>query len=151
MICFSRVTLKLGRWPRKTIGHLFYATSSFAHHFLAIGEFKQELYLNCTFWYGRQHIIAREDFSDCIPSGHRQRVHWTKNFLIWGPAHMVEGDHLLRKRPMTWHLSVKNYNNYSPQHLILIVVGTPSSSDSSPSPFTAEAAPTEITNRPLTT
>ena len=27
----------------KTIGHLFYATSSFVHHFVAIGEFKLEL------------------------------------------------------------------------------------------------------------
>ena len=30
-------------WPCKTIGHLFYATSSFVHHFVAIGEFKLEL------------------------------------------------------------------------------------------------------------
>ena len=29
--------------PGKTIGHLFYATSSFVHHFVAIGEFKLEL------------------------------------------------------------------------------------------------------------
>ena len=29
--------------PQKTIGHLFYATSSFLHHFVAIGEFKLEL------------------------------------------------------------------------------------------------------------
>ena len=27
----------------KTIGHLFYATSSFVHHFIAIGEFKLDL------------------------------------------------------------------------------------------------------------
>ena len=27
----------------KTIGHLFYATSSFMHHFVAIGEFKLDL------------------------------------------------------------------------------------------------------------
>ena len=40
---FSRVTLKFDGWPWKTIGHLFYATSSFAHHFVAIGEFKLEL------------------------------------------------------------------------------------------------------------
>ena len=33
-------TLKFDRWPCKTIGHLFYATSSFLHHFVAIGEFK---------------------------------------------------------------------------------------------------------------
>ena len=42
-IFFSRVTSKFDLWPWKTIGHLFYATSSFAHHFVAIGEFKLEL------------------------------------------------------------------------------------------------------------
>ena len=40
---FSRVTSKFDVWPWKTIGHLFYATSSFVHHFIAIGEFKLEL------------------------------------------------------------------------------------------------------------
>ena len=39
----SRATLKFDVWPCKTIGHLFYATSSFVHHFVAIGEFKLEL------------------------------------------------------------------------------------------------------------
>ena len=39
----SRVTLKFDGWPCKTIGHLFYATSSFVQHFVAIGEFKLEL------------------------------------------------------------------------------------------------------------
>ena len=37
------MTLKFNGWPSKTIGHLFYATSSFVHHFVAIGEFKLEL------------------------------------------------------------------------------------------------------------
>ena len=40
---FTRVTLKFDGWPSKTIGHLFYATSSFVQHFIAIGEFKLEL------------------------------------------------------------------------------------------------------------
>ena len=40
---FSRVTLQFGGWPWKTIGHLFYATSSFVHHSVVIGEFKLEL------------------------------------------------------------------------------------------------------------
>ena len=40
---FSRVTLKFDVWPWKTIGHLFYATSSFVQHFVAIGDFKLEL------------------------------------------------------------------------------------------------------------
>ena len=39
----SRVTLKFDGWPWKTIRHLFYATSSFVQHFVAIGEFKYEL------------------------------------------------------------------------------------------------------------
>ena len=33
----SRVTLKFDGWPWKTTGHLFYATSSFVQHFVAIG------------------------------------------------------------------------------------------------------------------
>ena len=37
------VTLKFDGWPWKTTGHLFYATSSCVHHFIAISEFKLEL------------------------------------------------------------------------------------------------------------
>ena len=37
-------TLKFDGSPRKTIRHLFFATSSFVHHFVAICEFKQELH-----------------------------------------------------------------------------------------------------------
>ena len=40
----SRLTLKFDGWPSKTIGHLFSATSSFMHHFVAIGVFKLELH-----------------------------------------------------------------------------------------------------------
>ena len=40
---FSRVTLKFDVWPWKTIGHLFFATSSFLYRFVAIGEFQLEL------------------------------------------------------------------------------------------------------------
>ena len=40
---FSHVTLKFDGWPWQTIGHLFYATSSFVQRFVAIGEFKLEL------------------------------------------------------------------------------------------------------------
>ena len=36
------VTLKFDRWPPKTIGHFFYTTSSFVHHFKFIGELKPE-------------------------------------------------------------------------------------------------------------
>ena len=40
---FSHRTLAFDVWPWKQIGHLFYATSSFVHHFLAVGGFKLEL------------------------------------------------------------------------------------------------------------
>ena len=36
----SRVTLTFDEWPWKTTGHLFYATSSFVFHSVAIGKFK---------------------------------------------------------------------------------------------------------------
>ena len=37
------MTLKFDGWPRKIIGHLFYTTWSFVHHFKSIGVFKLEL------------------------------------------------------------------------------------------------------------
>ena len=39
----SLLTLKFDGWTWKTTGHLFYATSSYMHHSLSIGEFKTEL------------------------------------------------------------------------------------------------------------
>ena len=39
----DRVTVKFYGWPLKTIGHFFYTTSSFVHHFKSIGEFKLDL------------------------------------------------------------------------------------------------------------
>ena len=39
----SLVTLKLDRWPWKTIRRIFCATSSFMHHLVTIGEFKLKL------------------------------------------------------------------------------------------------------------
>ena len=47
----SCVNSKFDRWPRKTIGHLFYVSSSFVHHFTVISEFKLELQSgNAQFW-----------------------------------------------------------------------------------------------------
>ena len=39
----AHVTLKFDGWPWKTIGHFFYNTLNFVHHFKAMGEFKLEL------------------------------------------------------------------------------------------------------------
>ena len=45
-------TILRAAWSQlKTIGHLFYATSRFEHHFIAICEFKLELQSEkCQFW-----------------------------------------------------------------------------------------------------
>ena len=40
---FEPCDLEISRMTWKTIGHLFYATSSIVQHFVAIGEFKLEL------------------------------------------------------------------------------------------------------------
>ena len=42
-IFFKTCDLQTWQMTLKKIGHLFYATSSFVHHFVAIGEFKLEL------------------------------------------------------------------------------------------------------------
>ena len=39
---FEPCDLEIWQMTLKTIGHLFYATSSFVQHFVAIGEFKLE-------------------------------------------------------------------------------------------------------------
>ena len=47
----SHVTLQFDVWPWKTKAHLFYFTSSFVHHLVAIGQFKLELQSgNAHFW-----------------------------------------------------------------------------------------------------
>ena len=55
----SRATYRFGGWPWKTTGHLFYATSSFVHHFIAISEISLEMpisgqnrwfYFLCDLW-----------------------------------------------------------------------------------------------------
>ena len=39
----SWVTLKIDRWPWRTIGHLLYVAPTFVHHIIAISEFKLKL------------------------------------------------------------------------------------------------------------
>ena len=54
------LTLKFDGWPWKTIGHLFYATSSFVQNFKPIGEFKLSLSM---FLVQSSAIITRYNFS----------------------------------------------------------------------------------------
>ena len=56
----SHVTFKFDGWSWKTIAGLFYAASSFVYHFVAIGEFKLELYSQGTSNLGqnRRFVIS---------------------------------------------------------------------------------------------
>ena len=67
----SCVTLKFDRWRWKTIGH-FYATSSFVHHFIAICEFKLEL------WSGNAQIGGKI----CFHPGDLDLWPWTQTSLL---------------------------------------------------------------------
>ena len=80
----SRVTLKFDRWPWKIIGHLFYATSSLVHHFIAICEFKMQLQSgNAQFW-SRLAI-----FLSCVTLKF-DRWHWkTRGHLFYAMSSFV--------------------------------------------------------------
>ena len=57
-IYMSRVTFKFDEWPWKTKGHLFYAISSFVHHFVAIGQFKLELQSWTQIWVKTRDLFC---------------------------------------------------------------------------------------------
>ena len=60
------MTSKFNGWPRKIIGHLFYTTSSFVHHFKSISEFKLELQSgNAKFGVKIDNIFELCDFAIC--------------------------------------------------------------------------------------
>ena len=62
--------MKFDGWPCKTIGHLFYATSSFMHHFVAVGEFKLELQSGNA-QYGSNSTIFRAVWPWNLTDGNR--------------------------------------------------------------------------------
>ena len=58
-VFLSRATLKFDRWPWKMIGHLFYTTLSFVHHFIAINEFKLKLVQKRLIWVKIDGLLSR--------------------------------------------------------------------------------------------
>ena len=98
----ARMTFKSNGWPHKTIGHLFYAMSSFVHYFKAISGLKLGLqsgnaqfgwksmflscvtlkfdrwpwqtigYLFCATWSFVHHFIAINKFKLELQSGNAQ-------------------------------------------------------------------------------
>ena len=89
------MTLKFNGWPGKTIGHLFYAMSSFAHYFKAISEFKLEWQPgNAEFWSKSAIFLSHVSLKF-------EGWPWTRQ--IWGiwklrPAYSTETPNLGQNR-----------------------------------------------------
>ena len=93
-ICYfvSRVTLKFDRWPWKTIGHLFYATSSFVHQFIAIWEFSYSYFsplwpwhVTSEFWVNICSGNGLLSYDSKPLSGTVVTYHqWFRMTIIWG-------------------------------------------------------------------
>ena len=63
----------------KTIGHLFYARSSFVHHVVAIGEFKLELRYEYAQFRSKLAILLSSDLEILKPIGHLSKA--TSSFM----------------------------------------------------------------------
>ena len=88
----SRVTSKFDRCPWKTIGYLFYSTSSFVHHFKAISlnsswSYSPEmLNLGKNWWFfvlGDLEIWRMPIGHLCIISKPSLNSNWNYTFTVW--------------------------------------------------------------------
>ena len=97
---YSRVTLKFDGWPWKTMGLLYYATSSFVHHFVAIGELKLELQSGNA-QFGSNSTIFRAlwpwNLTDDLEQGKSEGFESCNRPLVWKRLIWVKiGDVLYR-------------------------------------------------------
>ena len=83
----SCVTLKFVGWPWKTIGHLFYATSSFVNHFKAIGEFKLEWQSGNAQFRSKSAIFVPCDLEISRMTLKNNRAPLLCYFKIWASFH----------------------------------------------------------------
>ena len=103
LLIFQPMTLKFDGWPRKIIGHLFYITSNFVHHFKSISEFKLELQsgntqfrsksaIFCPVWRNLTYDLERQKapFLCCFKHFASFHSHWwiqtgvtVRKHLVW--------------------------------------------------------------------
>ena len=83
----SCVTFKFDGWPWQTIGHLFYATSSFVNHFKAIGEFKLEWESGNAQFRSKSAIFVPCDLEISWMTLKNNRAPLLCYFKIWVPCH----------------------------------------------------------------
>ena len=83
----SCVTLKFDGWPWQTIGHLFYATSSFLNHFKATGEFKLEWQSGNAQFHSKSAIFVPCDLEISQMTLKNNRVPLLCYLKIWASFH----------------------------------------------------------------
>ena len=83
----SCLTLKFDEWPWQTIGHLFYATSSFVNHFKAIGEFKLEWLSGNAQFHSKSVIFVPCDLEISQMTLKNNRAPLLCYFKIWASFH----------------------------------------------------------------
>ena len=83
---FICVTLQFDVLPWKTIGHLFYATSSFVLHFVAIGEFKLELQSGKAQFWSKSTIFRAvwpSNLMDDLKQGKSEGFESCERPIVW--------------------------------------------------------------------
>ena len=83
------MTLKFDGSPSKTIGHRFYATSSFVQHFIAIGEFKLELQSGNAQSGSNSAILAPCDLEICRMTLKNNRAPLLSNIKLYVSFHTM--------------------------------------------------------------
>ena len=99
----SSVTLKFDGWPWQTIGHLFYATSSFVNHFKAIGEFKLEWQSGNAQFRSKSAMFVPCDLEISRMTLKNNRAHLLCYFKIWASFHShlwIQTGDTVRKCPI---------------------------------------------------
>ena len=94
------MTLKFDVWPWKTIGHLFYSTSSLVHHFVTIGILKLKLQSGNA-QFGSNSTIFRAvwpwNLTDDLKQGKSEGFESCDRPIIWKrPIWVKTGDILYR-------------------------------------------------------
>ena len=100
---FAHVTLKFDGWPRKTIRHLFYTTTSFVHHLKAIGEFKLWVMVR-----KRSIRVKIDDFVSCLTLRFERWPWKTIRLLFYASSSFV--NHFVAIGDSNWSYSPETPN-----------------------------------------
>ena len=122
------MTLKFVGWPWQTIGHIFYATSSFVNHFKAIGEFKLEWQPGNAQFRSKSAIFVPCDLEISQMTLKNNRALLLCTFKIWASFHShlwirtgvtvwkipILGQNIFFLAPWPWNLTGNIENNRAP-------------------------------------